>query len=482
MMNMIQKHPYLFLLLSFSLLFLIGNQFLSITDTAESNYALTSKEMIQSGNWISPQIYGRYWYDKPILYYWELSLSFLTLGINEFAARFPSAVMGCLSVLLTFWFGRQVYGLRTGITAAVIEGTSVEFWLLSKAVITDTTLFFFLSACIAFFWLGYTKNRNFYYISYLAAAMAVLTKGPIGLALPGLAILLFLGRMRNWRELLHLKLVSGLLLFAAAGCTWYILMYHLHGDAFITNFFGVHNFLRATVPEHPKVDVWYFYIAMFLIGFFPWSFVLLTGLWKKWKEHSLHFREASPVTLWLSLWSAVVFIVFQMIATKYTTYTFPMLFPLSLLTARLITQRHWNLKYLAGFMFLLYIILTFAAAVPAMEKNSGRAVGLALKNLPVSSAPVGIYGQYRTSAVFYSGDNIYRLADSSQIAEMKPDGLSWNAKNVMPFMDIKKFDASPGALVIVEQKKENQFFLNSPGPWTAVAAIGSYVILQKPLN
>lgn len=160
-MNMIQKHPYLFLLLSFSLLFLIGNQFLSITDTAESNYALTSKEMIQSGNWISPQIYGRYWYDKPILYYWELSLSFLTLGINEFAARFPSAVMGCLSVLLTFWFGRQVYGLRTGITAAVIEGTSVEFWLLSKAVITDTTLFFFLSACIAFFGLDTPKTGIF---------------------------------------------------------------------------------------------------------------------------------------------------------------------------------------------------------------------------------------------------------------------------------------------------------------------------------
>ena len=64
--------------------------------------------------------------------------------------------------------------------------------------------------------------------------------------------------MRNWRELLHLKLVSGLLLFAAAGCTWYILMYHLHGDAFITNFSEYITSFAPLYPEHPKVDVWYF--------------------------------------------------------------------------------------------------------------------------------------------------------------------------------------------------------------------------------
>lgn len=482
MANLIQKHPYLFLFLAFSILFLTGNQLLAVTDTAESNYALTAGEMVRSGDWISPQIYGQYWYDKPILYYWELSFSFLTLGISEFSARLPSALMGCLSVLLTCWFGRQIYGLRAGITAALIEGTSVEFWILSKAVITDMTLFFFLSACIAFFWLGYTRSRNFYYISYLAAAMAVLTKGPIGLVLPGLAILLFLCWMKNWRELLHLRLISGLSLFIVTGCTWYLLMYHLHGDAFITGFFGVHNFLRATVPEHAEADVWYFYPAMFLIGFFPWNFVLLTGLWKRWKEKSLSFKNASPVTLWLSLWAIVIFIVFQLVATKYTTYTFPMLFPLSLLTARMMEQRHWNLKYLTGCLFLLYIILTFAAAVPAMERNSGRAAGLALKDIPAGSAPIGIYGKYCTSAVWYSGKTIVRLADSRQIEEMKPGGLNWNAKNVMPFMDIKQLNDLPGALVIVDHRKKEKFFRDAPGPWELIRHCSSYDIFQKPLH
>jgi hypothetical protein len=73
MMKTIRNHPYVSLLLFTLVLYLAGNQLLAVTDTAESNYALTAKEMVLSGNWISPQIYGRFWYDKPIFYYWELA-------------------------------------------------------------------------------------------------------------------------------------------------------------------------------------------------------------------------------------------------------------------------------------------------------------------------------------------------------------------------------------------------------------------------
>lgn len=93
MKNYVKEHPYLVL----GLLFLAANQLLAVTDSAESNYALTAKEMIQSGDWLSPQIYGHYWYDKPIFYYWELDLSFRLFGINEWAARFPAAVTGILN-------------------------------------------------------------------------------------------------------------------------------------------------------------------------------------------------------------------------------------------------------------------------------------------------------------------------------------------------------------------------------------------------
>lgn len=129
-----KSHPYLFLAAIFALLFLAGNELAAVTDTAESNYALTAREMVLSGDWMSPRIYGHYWYDKPIFFYWELALSFADFGFNEFAARLPSAVFGVASVLYTFWFSSKVYDRKTGWTAALILGTSLEFWLLSKAV------------------------------------------------------------------------------------------------------------------------------------------------------------------------------------------------------------------------------------------------------------------------------------------------------------------------------------------------------------
>lgn len=112
MVKTLRNHPYWTLLIFTLIIYLMGNQLLAVTDTAESNYALTAKEMVLSGDWISPQIYGRYWYDKPIFYYWELALSFALFGFNEMAARLPAAILGSASVLFTYWFGRRTYGER----------------------------------------------------------------------------------------------------------------------------------------------------------------------------------------------------------------------------------------------------------------------------------------------------------------------------------------------------------------------------------
>lgn len=166
-------------------------------------------------------------------------MSFAAFGFNEFAARLPSAVFGVASVLYTFWFSSKVYDRKTGWTAALILGTSLEFWLLSKAVVTDAALFFFMSVSIASFYLGYREDRKYYFLCYAAAALAVLTKGPIGLVLPGLSAILFLLWRRDLREMLHVRLISGMVLFLLLCAPWYIYMTVYHGTDFLLNFFGV---------------------------------------------------------------------------------------------------------------------------------------------------------------------------------------------------------------------------------------------------
>ena len=114
-----QQHERALALVAVIVLVLLGNGLLAITDPVESNYALTAKEMLASGDFTSPRIYGNYWYDKPIFFYWELALSFAVFGFNDWAARFPSAVLGCVNVLFLFWFARRVYDERTAWTASI---------------------------------------------------------------------------------------------------------------------------------------------------------------------------------------------------------------------------------------------------------------------------------------------------------------------------------------------------------------------------
>ena len=456
----LKRHPYVLLTVCALTLFLVANNFLAITDSAESNYALTAKEMVLSGNWVSPQIYGHYWYDKPIFYYWELAASFAVFGFNEFAARLPAALTGTVTVLFTYWFTARVYDRKIAMAAAVIYMTSVEGWVMSKAVITDATLFLFQSAVVAFFYLGYMENRRWYWLCYVFAALAVLTKGPVGLALPGLAALLFLAVKRDWKELVHVHLLGGMVLFLVLAGSWYAAMYELHGNDFLLNFFGVHNFLRATVPEHPAQDVWYFYIAMFFAGFAPWSFTWPYALWKYKKNHTWPVTRQDTCAVLLTIYAAVVFVFFNIVATKYTTYTYPMVFSLSILTARMFRDWHMGWRKIAWATGMAYMVIAVVVAPPLMLQHSGKEIGLELKQMDTDNAVICYYKDYSTGAVFYSGKTIYRGEPAGKIAGMEPGKISWNAKNVMPFMAIEDVLPQKNNIVIINEKRNNEAVTN----------------------
>lgn len=451
-----KNHPYIVLFFFAAFLFLIGNHLLPVTDTAESNYALTAKEMVLSGDWLSPQIYGNYWYDKPIFYYWELAASFSFFGFNEFGARFPSAVMGILSVLFTFYFTRRVYDAKTAWIASIILSTSVECFLLSKAIITDATLFLFMSIAVACFYLGYTEKRFWYYGCYVFAALATLTKGPIGLFLPGLGVFLFLLYRKDLKEMGRVHLLSGLLLFLLITAIWYGPMWMLHGNDFILNFLGVHNFLRATVSEHPSQNTWYFYILVYLIGFFPWSFFLPVSLYRKWKSRSLSLHKAAPASQLLFIYAVTVQTFFAFVATKYTTYTFPALFSLAILTATIYRDVPLRIKRAALVSLPVYAIIALFIAPSIMMNSSGKEVGLALRQIDTEGRLICSVDKYRTSAVFYSGKMIYNAVPASELDSMRPGTLSWNAKNVMPL--IAEEEALSKKAIILTQNKNNQPF------------------------
>ena len=199
------------------LLYMLGNWALPITDPVESNYAETAKEMIAAGDYVSPRIFGNYWYDKPIMVYWLLSLSYSALGFTDLAARLPAVLTGALSVTLLIWYLRRILKDNVvSIWAGVMLATSLECWVISHAIITDNILLLFTIPTMFSAYIGITENsKKHLVIAYAAAGLACLTKGPVGLVLPGLLLVIWCLSMKEPKTILRLFPWQGLLAFFA---------------------------------------------------------------------------------------------------------------------------------------------------------------------------------------------------------------------------------------------------------------------------
>lgn len=452
-------------------LYFWGNGALPVTAPVEVNYAQTAKEMLAAGDFLSPQIYGNYWYDKPIFFYWELLAAFSVFGVTDFAARFFPALFAAAGLGLTYAFARRLYDERTAFWSALILGTSVLYSFLAKLILTDLSLFVFFGGTLAAFYIGYReRRRSFFYIAYACAGLAVLTKGPIGFLLPGLIILVFLLAARDLSALGRVCLPTGLLVFAAVCAPWYVYMYLVHGADFVNTFLGIHNVLRATVSEHAQWDVWYFYLGIYVLGMFPWSFALPLALFRAWRVRPV----VETRTLFLLVWAIVVPVFFQMMATKYPTYSFPAFLPTAILTARLLAQNTRVLKAGVIVGMGLYLAVVFAATNYAGRDGhfSGKGAAAILSRTMQTDDLLVCYGDYTATVPYYMGHTMYELATREEIAARAPREMSWNSKNVMPFLPIDELPADRTVYLVLERHAFDAFEENFAGQgWEELGAL-----------
>jgi len=460
------------------LLLFYGNNQLLITDNVEANYALTAKEMVESGDWLSPQIFGNYWFDKPVLFYWLTALAFKLFGYTEFAARFTPACFGLASLGLMAWFSNKIYDEKASLCSSLILMTSLEFFLISKSLITDSVFFFFVSLALSLFYLGYRDAKNrYWYGMYVALGFAVLTKGPLGIVLPSLVIVSFLTLKKQWPSLANLVQFKGLLLFGLVVFPWYGAMFYIHGDKFLEVFLGVHNYLRATVSEHPKNNVFYYYALVNSLAFFPWSIIAVVLFYQSYKTKG--YTSSTP-TIFLLLWIAIVFIFFQCMATKYVTYTYPLLFPASLLLGQQLSQKLILNKayyFSMGTSALVYLLLVQTVAVPFTNYRSNKDLSNLLSTYKINSA-YGVFGSYPTSSIFYGDHKLYQLVPQAKESSFIPNNHDWSSKNVMPY---KILEENNYLYAIVDKDKQEGFYKQTTRHWEIIGSVKYWQLLRaKP--
>lgn len=301
-----------------------------LLDPDEPVYAETAREMLLEGDLLSPRIFGNYWYDKPPMYYWLVALAQTIFGDNEFAARFPAGLMAFGTSLLMYFSVTKMFNERAGFWASIILTTSVEFFYLGKAAVTDSTLLFFMTAAI----LSFLHKK--YWLMYVCMALATLTKGPIGIVFPGTIIFLYLLFMGQLYKIFEMHVIRGTLLYLLIAGPWYYAMYTVHGMEFINTFLGFHNITRFTTPEHAsRVTIWY-YFPVLLVGLFPWISMLPQAVFNALSDSRI---DDMRNLIFMHIWAGFVFLFFTICQTKLVSYILPLYPPLAIILG-------WNISHM----------------------------------------------------------------------------------------------------------------------------------------
>jgi len=307
-------------------------------DADEPAYAQAAREMVESGDWVTPHFNGLPRFDKPPLFYYLILLSYRLFGVTEFAARFWSALAGVALTGVLWVAGRRWLGPHAGLMASVAFSTSLLAALLARAAVTDMLLCLFVTAAIlaglAALQAPAPLARRFATAGWVAMALAVLVKGPVGLLIPGLALggsLLLLREIRSGVP--RLVPWQGPALFLAIAAPWYALVLAANGWAFVEGFLIKHNLSRfsGVISSHGG-PVW-FYVPVLLVGFFPWCGSLPSALWRAARV-ARRRRAVSPaerLTVTCLCWFVGVFVFFSLAGTKLPSYLFPAFPALALL-------------------------------------------------------------------------------------------------------------------------------------------------------
>ena len=312
----------------------------------EPRYAEVAKEMVSRGDWILMHYNGRIYPDKPPLFFWLIAFSsYLWQGFSSFSVRFPAALFGTLTVLLTFFLGKGLYSTRTGFLSGLILATSFLFAYLSIRADIDTTLTFFTTASLLCFFQWYrggqdeaknvrkaegevnveakAKMRNLLiYGFYIGMALATMAKGPVGFILPLSVSLIYLVVQKDWIGIRRMRLLSGMVLFAVLVLLWYLPAVLKGGEDYLRATLFMHTIDRYSKGLiHPRPVYYYFYI--FPGQSLPWIFFLPAAIRYGFSKEVIKERRNF---FFLLVWFVVVFLFFSLSKGKRPLYLLP-LFP-----------------------------------------------------------------------------------------------------------------------------------------------------------
>ena len=353
-----QRTPVLLAILVGISLLLLGWKLgaYGLIDVDEGRYAEVPREMLVSGDWLTPRLNFINFFDKPPLLYWGIASAYAAFGVSEWAARLVPALAALLGIVAAYGLGRRMFGARAGFLSGLILLTSLMWTVMARVVLTDMVVSSLVFCALALWWLAISETKSarrktmFLALFWISLGLGMLAKGPVAPVLCGGAIIVYLLVCRQWKTLRQMGWLWGLPLFIAVAAPWYIAIAARHPE-FNHAFWVEQNFGRFTGAgskvDHSEGPLFLFQYLPIVV--FPWSVFALPALFAGWKKLWPVRSEKQRAALFLLSAVAFVMLFFSASESKLVTYILPVVPPLAILLA-VYFDRLWDAPLARGWL------------------------------------------------------------------------------------------------------------------------------------
>jgi 4-amino-4-deoxy-L-arabinose transferase-like glycosyltransferase len=356
----------------------------------EGRYAEIAREMVATGDWVTPRLNGLKYFEKPPLQYWLTAAAFSAFGIDEWTVRLPPALATVLALLAIGYAGKRIASSTVGAYAALAFGGMLWPIGIAHIVTLDALLTAWLGAALAAFLIAQCgvensrDERRWMLLAWAAVAGATLVKGPVAVVIPGGALALYSLMTRDFAVWKRLHLAGGLAVFLALSAPWFIAV-SLKNPEF-ARFFFIHEHLdRYLTTEHRRTGAIWYFVPLLLVGLIPWTGVFLSTAWRAWRDAPRASTGFSWPRFCLA-WTAFVFCFFSVSGSKLPSYILPLFPGAALLIA-------WQLERLPQRLLYNWTIAAVATAAVALIVTLLGYNAIAAR-LADARTPLSIYRQF----------------------------------------------------------------------------------------
>jgi 4-amino-4-deoxy-L-arabinose transferase-like glycosyltransferase len=396
------------LLLAVMLIWFGNLEYCKLTKPDEGRYAEVAREMVATGDWVTPRLDGLKYFEKPALQYWATAAAYVVFGEHEWTARLWTALTGLLCIVMIYLTARRLWGDDAGLLSGAVLASSLLFVAMGHMNTLDMGVSFFMAAGMCGFLLAQCggadarEARLWMLAAWAALACAVLSKGLIGIVLPGAVLVLYTLIERDWELWKRLHLFSGLLLFLLIAAPWFMAVSRANPE--FLHFFFIHeHFERFLTKAHNRYEPWWYFIPVLALGILPWLLVMGDALLNAWGAAGKDGRFKPR--RFLLIWVVFIFLFFSKSDSKLASYILPIFPALALLIgehlSRIAPRRaFWLLLPVAllalGALLMSPYVQRFAGS--DFEKPYYREYGIwigAAASLWLAGTALGLYWLYR---------------------------------------------------------------------------------------